>query len=220
VPIAFNQAILVAVVGLIVNGVSVFILGHDAGHEHGHEHDRETGAESHDHSHGHEHVHHHAHDHNLRSAYLHVLADTLTSLLAIFALLSGKYLGLNWLDPIMGVVGAILVARWSMGLLVTTGSVLLDRQGPQSVRESIRREIGEQGDEVCDIHLWAVGPGVYALIIGVVTEKARSPSYYRKLLPTTIRLVHVTVEVWSSDDSVSAGESILGEHTDNGDERS
>jgi cation diffusion facilitator family transporter len=214
VPIAFNQAILVAVIGLIVNGVSVFILGHNAAHEQGHDHGPDDAADAHGHSH--DHVHHHDHDHNLRSAYLHVLADTLTSLLAIFALLSGKYFGLNWLDPVMGVVGAILVARWSIGLLSTTSRVLLDRQGPRSVRESIFQEIRDHGDEVCDLHLWAVGPGAYALIIGIVTENPRPPSYYRKLLPTTIRLVHVSVELWSSDDSVLAGESTLEDRMDKG----
>jgi cation diffusion facilitator family transporter len=199
VPIAFNQAILVAVIGLFINGVSVFILGHNAVHEHGHS--RDTDAEAHDHNNGHEHGH--DHDHNLRSAYLHVLADTLTSFLAIFALLSGKYFGLHWLDPVMGVVGAVLVGRWSMGLLGTTSNVLLDRQGPRSARESIRQKIRDHGDDVCDLHLWAVGPGVYVLILGIVTENPQPPSHYRRLLPTTVRLVHVTVEVWSREGSAA-----------------
>jgi Co/Zn/Cd efflux system component len=120
--------------------------------------------------------------------------------------LSGKYFGLNWLDPVMGVVGAILVARWSMGLLITTGNVLLDKQGPPSAREFVRERIQENGDEVSDLHLWAVGPGVYALIVGIVTENPRPPSHYRNLLPTSIRLVHVTVEVWSSDGSANTGD--------------
>jgi cation diffusion facilitator family transporter len=122
VQIIFNQAIFVALLGLIVNGVSVVIL--DTGHRHT-EHSEETPE------------HHHHHDHNLRSAYLHVLADTLTSLLAIAALLTAKYLGLIWMDPLMGILGSILVARWSYGLLRTTGYILLDRQGPEHIREQI-----------------------------------------------------------------------------------
>ena len=122
VPIAFNRALLVAVVGLLVNGLSVWILGIESGHTHDHSHEDDT-------NNGDNH-HHHDHDHNLRSAYLHVLADALTSLFAIFALLAGKYLRWNWLDPVMGIIGAMLVARWSLGLLRTTSRILLDRQGP------------------------------------------------------------------------------------------
>lgn len=120
VGIAFNQAIAVAVVGLVVNGVSVALLGHNPA----------EGEEK-----------HHLHDHNLRAAYLHVLADALTSLLAIFALLAGKFLGLVWMDPAMGIVGAILVARWSMGLLRSTSGVLLDRQAPAQVGDAIREAV-------------------------------------------------------------------------------
>ena len=120
VEIAFNQAIFVAVLGLIVNGASVFIL--DAGH-------------------GHDHHHHHHHDHNLKSAYLHVLADALTSLLAIFALVIGKYFGAVWMDPIMGIVGAILVARWSISLLKTTSAILLDEQASENTRTNIQEII-------------------------------------------------------------------------------
>ncbi|MGB5607249.1 MAG: CDF family Co(II)/Ni(II) efflux transporter DmeF, partial [Gammaproteobacteria bacterium] len=119
VEIAFNQAIVVAVLGLIVNGVSMIMLG---GHHHGHDHE-------HQHADPHHHRHEHT-DHNLRAAYLHVLADALTSLLAIFALLAGKFMGLNWMDPVMGIVGAILVARWSLGLIRDTSGILLDHQAP------------------------------------------------------------------------------------------
>ena len=124
IEIVFNQAIFVAALGLIVNGACVFILG---GADHGHDH--------HNH-HTVEHEHHH--DHNLKSAYLHVMADALTSILAIFALLAGKYFGLIWMDPAMGIVGAILVARWSYGLLGSTSGVLLDRQAPKELQDSIR----------------------------------------------------------------------------------
>ncbi len=152
VEIAFNQAIGVAVLGLIVNGLSVFVLGGGDPHDH-----HDGGHEESPHA---EHHHEH-HDHNLRSAYLHVLADALTSVLAIFALLGGKYLGLNWLDPVMGVVGAILVARWSTGLLRTTSRVLLDHQGPDSIRHAIRQNLEElTGVTVVDLHLWQIGPGI------------------------------------------------------------
>ncbi len=181
VSIKFDQALIVAVLGLIVNGVSVFILGHEEEHDHHHEH-----------SHGHG----HKHDHNLRAAYLHVLADALTSLLAIGALLAGKYFGLFWLDPVMGVVGAILVARWSVGLLVTTARVLLDHQGPLELREEIREAIErDKQTEVSDLHLWQIGPGIYCLSLTIVAADPKQAEHYRGLLPAGHGLVHVTIEV-------------------------
>jgi cation diffusion facilitator family transporter len=204
VTIAFNQAIFVAIVGLVVNGASVFILGHK--HEHGHdhegdhepheEHDDGHEHEEHEHSHsGHRHDRHH-HDHNLRAAYLHVLADALTSVLAILALLAGKYYGLNWMDPLMGIVGAMLVARWSMGLLHTTGAVLLDRQGPKLLRDAVQRRIEANGDDrVADLHLWSIGPNIYAVELTIVTHDPQPPDHYKRLLPDGLGLAHVSVEV-------------------------
>jgi cation diffusion facilitator family transporter len=186
VPIAFNQALVVAVIGLLVNGLSVWILGVDSGHSHEHSHQDDADQST----------HHHHHDHNLRSAYLHVLADALTSLLAIFALLAGKYLAWNWLDPVMGIVGAVLVARWSLGLLITTSSVLLDRQGPSQFRELITAQIENRGDEVTDLHLWMIAPGKYGLVLSVVTSHVTSPAEYRQVLPHDPRLAHVTIEIW------------------------
>jgi len=190
VPIAFNQAIAVAVIGLIVNGVSVVILGHhDHSHDHSHDHD-------HAHDHAHEHGEHHHHDHNLVAAYLHVLADALTSLLAIFALLGAKYLGFIWADPLMGVVGALLVARWSLGLLHTTSTVLLDREAPERVRRIVRDSIESHDDNsIVDLHVWAVGPEIYSAIIAVVTHTPQPPEYYKALVPAGLGLVHVAVEV-------------------------
>jgi cation diffusion facilitator family transporter len=191
VPIAFNQAIAVAVLGLIVNGVSVLILGdhHGAGHAHGHDH-----GHGHDHKHGHGHGH--EHDHNLRSAYLHVLADALTSLLAIAALLAGKYAGLNWMDPLMGVLGAVLIARWSVGLLRQTSEVLLDHQAPQPLLDRVRERIEAHGtDRVADLHLWSVGPGLHAAEIVVVTHDGITPDCVKQRLPDDIDLVHTTVEI-------------------------
>ena len=184
VSIRFNQALVVAVLGLIVNGVSVFILGHEDEHDDHH----------HDHEHGHSHSH--KHDHNLRAAYLHVLADALTSVLAIGALLSGKYFGLFWLDPVMGVVGAILVARWSVGLLIATARVLLDHQGPRNLREEIREAIEDgPGTRLTDLHLWQIGPGIYSLALLIVAEEPKLADHYRDLLPHGHGVVHVTIEV-------------------------
>ena len=188
VTIAFNQALFVAVIGLVVNGLSVWILGVDSEHSHAHSHEE----------HADESAHHHHHDHNLRSAYLHVLADALTSVLAIFALLAGKYLAWNWLDPVMGIVGAVLVARWSLGLLKTTSGVLLDRQGPAELRSLIKTCIERGGDQVVDLHLWAIAPGRYGLIVSIVSEQARSPAEYRALLPKDARLAHMSIEVWKA----------------------
>ena len=189
VPIAFSQAILVAVLGLIVNGASMFILG-DADHEHrpgGHEHRHDDS----DHGHAHDHS-----DHNLRSAYLHVLADALTSLLAIFALLAAKYLHMAWMDPLMGIVGAIMVARWSLGLLRQTSAVLLDRQAPTQILQAVRDGIERHDDNrIADLHLWSVGPGIYAAIVSVISQAPRPPDWYKSLIPGGLGLVHVTVEV-------------------------
>ena len=199
VEIAFNQAIGVAVLGLIVNGLSVFILGGGDPHDH---HD-----DDHDQSHHTEHHREH-HDHNLRSAYLHVLADALTSVLAIFALLGGKYLGLNWLDPVMGVVGAILIARWSIGLLRTTSRVLLDHQGPDSIRHAIRQNLEElTGATVVDLHLWQIGPGLYSLAVSLIASDPRSPEHYRPYLPKTSGLAHVTIEVHHATPQGTAGKA-------------
>ena len=184
--IAFNQAIFVALLGLVVNGASVFVLGD--GHQH--DHDEPDGKVHHDHDHDHH------HDHNLRSAYLHVLADALTSLLAIFALLAAKYYGLLWMDPMMGIVGALLVTRWSLGLLRSTSAVLLDKQGPEEIREMIRSRIEEDGDSrIADLHLWAIGPGIYSAIVSVVAHDPKPLSYYKELMPSKLGLEHVTIEV-------------------------
>jgi cation diffusion facilitator family transporter len=188
VGIEFNQAIFVAVVGLVVNGICLVILG---GRDDAHQHDEH---ETHYHEH---HVHEHR-DHNLWAAYIHVLADALTSVLAIFALVCAKFFGFIWLDPFMGIVGAFLVIRWSLGLLRSSARVLLDMQAPQGILDSIRRAIEAQGEtQVCDLHVWTVGPGIYAAEIALVTSLPKPSDYYSGLLPREIPLVHVTVEVHS-----------------------
>ena len=184
VPIAFNQAIAVAVLGLLVNGASMLILGHGHGDH-----------EDHGHHHPDGHHHHHHDDHNLRSAYLHVLADALTSLFAIAALLSGKFLGWVWLDPMMGIVGAVLVAVWSRGLLRTTTRVLLDMRAPEELHAAVRHALESGDTSVTDLHLWQIGPGTYAGIIVLVTSAPRPAAHYHALLPQHTGLAHVTIEV-------------------------
>jgi cation diffusion facilitator family transporter len=186
VAIAFDQAILVAVVGLLVNGVSVAILGI---RHNGDGPDRR--GDHYDHHHG----HHHTHDHNLRGAYLHVLADALTSVLAIVALAAGKYAGAVWLDPAMGLLGALLVGRWAWGLIRDSSHTLLDRQAPAALCSAIRRSIeGWQDTRVADLHVWSIGPGLYAAELAVVSHDPAPPSTYKRLLPEGA-LAHVTVEV-------------------------
>jgi len=181
--IHFNEAIAVAVLGLIVNLISAFLL-----QDHHHHH--------HDHDHDHGHAHHHHHDHNLRAAYLHVLADALTSLLAIIALVAGKYFGWVWMDPVMGIVGAVVITRWSYGLLRETSPVLLDGSIAVQHREAIRECIEKDADNrVSDLHIWRVGPAHYAVILSLVTHEPRSPAHYKSLLADFHDLAHVTVEV-------------------------
>ena len=181
VAIIVDQAILVAVLGLVVNGASVFILRVD---------DHQDPGEIHD-SH---HAHHH--DHNLKAAYLHVLADALTSLLAIVALLSAKHLGLTWMDPAVGIVGAVLVSSWSLGLLRTTSGILLDRQGPASIRDRIRHSIEEDEDsKVTDLHLWLIGPNIYSVVITIVARDPATPGQYKERIPKHLGLVHIAIEV-------------------------
>lgn len=183
VEIVFNQAIAVAILGLIVNGVCVFILG-DNHHHH------------HDHPHHDDHDHEPDHDHNLRSAYLHVLADALTSLLAIGALLAAKYFDAIWMDPFMGIVGSLLVARWSVGLIRSTSGILLDKQGPEHLREQIRSAIEKNGTHrISDLHLWSIGPDIYSVILSVESQSPLPPDAYKQLLPADRGIVHVSVEV-------------------------
>ena len=181
--IAFDQALIVATVGLVVNGVSAWVLM------------------STPHQHHHGHGHHHHHDHNLRGAYLHVLADALTSLLAIFALLAGKYLGVVQLDPLMGIVGGLLVARWSYALIRDASRVLLDRQADEhdvaALREAIERK---STDRVADLHVWSIGHAILAAEIAVVSDKPRDPDYYKSLIPARLNVVHATVEVHKCQD--------------------
>jgi cation diffusion facilitator family transporter len=172
--IQFDGAILVAVAGLVVNLVCALLLG---GHHH------------------HEDGHHH-HDHNLRAAYLHVLADAFTSVLAIVALLAGKYAGLTWLDPVMGIVGALVISHWSLGLLRQTSTILLDAEIDNRREKRIRSALeADSGDRVSDLHIWKVGPVDYAVIAALVTHEPGAPDDYKARLEGFTELSHITVEV-------------------------
>lgn len=186
--IQFDEAIMVAVIGLVVNVVSVFLLKDDHHHHH-HSHD-------HDHHHGHE----HHHDHNLKAAYMHVMADAFTSLLAIVALLSGKYYGWDWMDPVMGIVGAIIITKWAYGLLQESSPILLDGSIDQEHLEAIQRAIEADADNrISDIHIWRVGAHHYAAIITIVTHHPQGVEHYKGLLQSFDKLSHVTIEVMQCD---------------------
>jgi cation diffusion facilitator family transporter len=194
--IVFNSAIIVAVIGLVVNGASVFILGNNHSHGHDHDHDHAHGGD--EHGHGHHHDGHH--DHNLRSAYLHVLADALTSVTAIIALLTAKYFGWIWMDPIMGIVGSLLVAKWSVGLLKQTSGDLLDHQASPQIVESVRHSV-EKTDEImiADCHVWSIGPNIYSVILSVVTSKGVTAEEIKSQLDAS-QFSHITVEVHSQSE--------------------
>lgn len=184
-PIHYDQAIAIAIVGLLVNLASAWLLK-DGHHHH------------HDHAHGHDdHAHHGHHDLNLRSAYLHVLADAATSVLAIIALFGGKLWGASWLDPVMGLVGAVLVSVWAYGLLRDTGRVLLDAEMNVPVVAEIREVIAASPikAQLNDLHVWRVGKGKFACILSLATDNDVSPEYFKKQLSIHEELVHISVEI-------------------------
>ncbi len=181
--VAYGQATVIAVVGLLVNLASAWLLGADHHHEHGHDH-----GHHHDHARGKE---HHHQDNNLRSAYVHVLADALTSVLAIAALLGGRYLGWVWLDPFMGLVGATVIAVWSWSFMRDTASVLLDAH-ENHLEEEIREFVEGRGDaRITDLHVWRVGPGAHAAIVAV---KGIDGDTVRSRLHEVHEIAHLTVE--------------------------
>lgn len=190
--IHYDDAIVIAVLGLGVNLLCAWLLKdeHHHGHAHGHDH-------GHDHAHGHHGHDGHHHDVNLRAAYLHVVADAATSVLAIVALVGGKLYGAAWLDPVMGIVGSVLVARWAWGLLRESGRILLDAEMDQPVVEEIRDVVREQfaTAAISDLHVWRVGRDSYACILGLVASTAISAEDVRRQLAVHEELVHVTVEV-------------------------
>ncbi len=190
-PIHYQEAIAVGVLGLVVNLVCAWVLGH-AHHEH-HDH-------AHDHSHEHSNDHTHQHDLNLKSAYLHVIADAATSVLAIIALIGGWLYGWSWLDPVMGLVGAVLVAVWAKGLVKETSKVLLDREMDHPVVEALRDAIAQETfsatTRVADLHVWRVGKKAFACAMSLVTtDHDLTPASVRKHLAGHTELVHLTIEI-------------------------
>jgi cation diffusion facilitator family transporter len=182
VTIHFPEAIAVAVIGLAVNLFSAFLL---RDHDH----------HAHDHDHAHPHAAH-QHDHNLRAAYLHVLADALTSLLAIVALVAGMLLGWIWMDAAMGIVGAVVITRWSYGLLRDTSTVLLDSDVDPATVTAIQTAIEADADNrVVDLHVWRVGPQHLAAIVAVVTHYPQPPDHYKQLIARVADITHMSVEV-------------------------
>lgn len=181
VRIAYGEAISVAVLGLAVNLVSAWLLRetHDDHHHHGHSQ-----------SHGHRH-----HDNNLRAAYVHVLADAATSVLAIAALLVAMYANWVWADPAVGIIGSIVIGGWAYGLIRSSGAVLLDVSVDKHLETVIRDRLQTRGDLVTDLHLWQVGPGHRAAVISLISDDPLPPSHYKRRLRGLHGLSHVTVEV-------------------------
>lgn len=194
VAIAYREAIVVAVLGLAVNLLSAFLLreehdDHHHGHAHGH-------ARDHAHGHGHDHAHgHHHRDNNLRAAYVHVLADAATSVLAIAALVAAAWLQWRWADPLVGILGAVVIASWAVGLLRSSGSVLLDVNNAGKMENLIRQRLETRGDRITDLHLWQIGPGHRAAVIALVSDDPLPPSDYKRRLSGLHGLSHVTIEV-------------------------
>lgn len=184
--IHYNQAIAIAALGLVVNLVCAWLLKDGHGHDHHHGH--------HEHDHGHAHEHQ---DLNLRAAYIHVIADAATSVLAIIALFAGKFWGAAWLDPVMGIAGAGLVSVWAYGLIRDSGRVLLDAEMNAPVVEEIKEVIDAcpVDAKISDLHVWRVGKGKYACILGLVTQSDASADYFREQLSIHEELVHITVEI-------------------------
>lgn len=190
VPISFNEAIPLAAIGLLVNLLSAFLL-HDG----------------HDHHHDHEHAdYHHQHraDHNLRAAYIHVMADAAVSVLVLIGLIAARLLGWLWIDPVMGILGMLVIANWSWNLIRNSGAVLLDMRTEDGIASEIAGRLETEGDRITDLHLWRVGPGHSAAVVSLVSDQPEPPTSYKSRLRGITGLSHVTVEVHPCP----------GEHTD------
>jgi cation diffusion facilitator family transporter len=196
VPIAFNQAIPIAVLGLGVNLLSAFLLRDDHELHHGHVHD-------HDDEHGHDDGHAHEdsrsadfhRDHNLRAAFVHVLADAAVSVLVIIGLVAGRQFGWVWMDPMMGLIATLVILSWSWSLVRSASAALLDVSPDPALSRKITARLEQTGDQVSDLHLWRVGPGHLAAIISLVSDHPNAPSFYKKQLSGVPGLSHVTIEV-------------------------
>lgn len=182
VEISFRQATAVAMIGLIVNLVCAWLLRDDHAHHH--------------HGQGHDHDHAHGTDNNLRAAYLHVVADALTSVLAIMALTLGSLYGWNRLDPMMGIIGAVVIARWSWGLIRDTGRALLDYTSEdEDLPDEIRAALETGSDQITDLHVWNLGPGHHGAIVSLRSCHPQEPAVYRAKLSHIHDLSHLTIEV-------------------------
>lgn len=186
--IKFETAILVAIIGLVVNILSALLLWDSHDHHHGHGH-------HHGHDHDHDHNHDQVHDHNHRSALLHVIADALTSVLAIGALLSGKYYGWNWADPIIGILGSIVILKWAWGLAKDTVWELLDGNAKLFDHEEIRALFSHDEDiEIADLHIWRIAPNAHACEIMIYNCKLQGGEYYREKILEKYNISHLIVE--------------------------
>src|SRR3984957_1808252 len=194
VPIAFDEAIPIAALGLLVNIASAWLLasGHHHGHGHSHDHSHDHDHDDHDHDHADD-MHHR--DNNMRAAIVHVMADAAVSVLVIAGLLLARTFGWLWMDPLAGLIGALVIASWSVALIRDTGAILLDRTPDPGMAEKVRRAIESEGDRVTDLHLWRLGPGHLGAIVSVATSEQRETAHYRQKLAHFHDLSHVTVEV-------------------------
>jgi cation diffusion facilitator family transporter len=194
VPISYGEAIAVACLGLVVNLVSAFLLrdSHEHHHGHGRAHDHDHDHDDHHHDHGHG---HHVSDNNFRAAYVHVMADAATSVLAIAALAIAMVSGWRWIDPAVGIVGSLVIASWAYTLIRDAGSVLLDVSVDRKLEGTIRTRLETGDDRITDLHVWQVGPGHCAAVISLVSDAPLQPAIYKERLTDLKGLSHVTVEV-------------------------
>ncbi|MDE2459354.1 MAG: CDF family Co(II)/Ni(II) efflux transporter DmeF [Rhodospirillales bacterium] len=198
VPFHFAAAIPIACVGLVVNLASAAILsgGHDHGHDHGHHHHDHHSHHDHEHDHHHEHAHGAgARDNNMRAAITHVAADAAVSILVIAGLFAARGFGWLWMDPLVGIIGAVVIASWAVRLIRDTAGILLDMTPDAAMQKKLRDAIETEGDQLADLHLWRLGPGHFGAILSVATEMPRDAAYYRLRLSRFTSLSHLTIEV-------------------------
>ncbi|MDR3512335.1 MAG: CDF family Co(II)/Ni(II) efflux transporter DmeF [Caulobacteraceae bacterium] len=203
--IHFAQAIPIAVLGLAVNVASAWLLGgdhghaHDHSHGHGHSHGHEADhrhREPHDHGHDHDHHRHgHQRDNNMRAAVVHVMADAAVSVLVIVGLILARMFGWTWMDPAAGLIGAVVIASWSYGLIRDTGAILLDMTPDERLSAALRQAVEDEGDDLADLHVWRLGPGHLGAIVSIHARGGRDHDYYRPRLSRFGRLSHLTIEV-------------------------
>jgi cation diffusion facilitator family transporter len=195
VSIRYGEAMWVAVIGLVVNLITAAILFDREHHGHGHSHGR-----------GEDHVHHDTRDHNIRAAYVHVLADALTSVFAIVALAAGALYGIVWLDPAMGVIGALIIAQWSWAIARAAGGILVDTVPNAQLARTVRARLEASDARVVDLHVWRLGPGHNGVVVSIVADDPQTPAAYKTRLSGIAGLSHVTVEVHRAADCLRAAE--------------